>query len=128
MEAWPGSGSSVWCLLDKQAPGSGGVVDAYGAGYALAPFPSRVVGPAGIVPLPRRNPKLCDRARDSVTRSRVTSRGRCRRPRWWGQARVPDPPWRHGHMGEGWMGAAGGCESTTVLKELMVCLFVCLLL
>ena len=32
MEAWPGSGSSVWCLLDKQAPGSGGVVDAYGAG------------------------------------------------------------------------------------------------
>jgi len=34
MEAWPGSGSSVWCLLDKQAPGSGGVVDVYGAGDA----------------------------------------------------------------------------------------------
>ena len=28
MEAWPGSGSSVWCLLDKQAPGPGGGVDA----------------------------------------------------------------------------------------------------
>ena len=38
MEAWPGSGSSVCCLLDKQAPGSGGVVDAYGAGDAPALF------------------------------------------------------------------------------------------
>ena len=38
MEAWPGSGSLVWCLLDKQAPGSGGVVDAYGAGDAPARF------------------------------------------------------------------------------------------
>jgi len=36
MEAWPGSGSSVWCLLDKQAPGPGGVVDACDAGYAPA--------------------------------------------------------------------------------------------
>ena len=38
MEAWPGSGSSVWCLLDKQAPGSRGVVDAYGVGDAPAQF------------------------------------------------------------------------------------------
>ena len=36
MEAWPGSGLLVWCLLDKQAPGSGGVVDAYGADDASA--------------------------------------------------------------------------------------------
>ena len=34
MEAWPGVGTSVWCLLDKQAPGSGGIVDAHGAGDA----------------------------------------------------------------------------------------------
>ena len=38
MEAWPGAGTSVWCLLDKQAPGSGGVVDAYGAGDAPVLF------------------------------------------------------------------------------------------
>ena len=36
MEAWPGSGSLVWCLLDKQAPGLGGVVDACGAASSLA--------------------------------------------------------------------------------------------
>ena len=34
MEAWPGSGLSVWCLLDKQTPGPGGVVDASDAGHA----------------------------------------------------------------------------------------------
>ena len=36
MEAWPGSGSSVWCLLDKQAPGPGVVVDECDAGDAPA--------------------------------------------------------------------------------------------
>jgi len=36
MQALPGSGSSVWCLLDKQALGPGEVVDACDAGYAPA--------------------------------------------------------------------------------------------
>ena len=38
MEAWSGSGSSVLFLLDKQAPGPGGVVDVCGSGYAPALF------------------------------------------------------------------------------------------
>ena len=44
MEAWSGSGSSVWCLLDKQTPGPDGVVDVYGAGYVPVRFPRRVLG------------------------------------------------------------------------------------
>jgi len=31
MGTWPGLGSLVWCLLDNQAPGPGGVVDAWNA-------------------------------------------------------------------------------------------------
>ena len=37
MEAWPVAGS-VGCLLEKQAPGPGGAVDAFGCGYAPARF------------------------------------------------------------------------------------------
>jgi len=36
LEAWPVSGSSVGCLLEKQAPGPGGAVDAWGPGYSPA--------------------------------------------------------------------------------------------
>ena len=38
LEAWPVSGSSVGCLLKKQAPGPGEAVDACGSGYAPARF------------------------------------------------------------------------------------------
>ena len=38
LEAWPGSGPLIWCLLDKQAPGPGGAVGACGSGDAPARF------------------------------------------------------------------------------------------